>query len=59
METASTDVRPEREAESTRTLPVASSAVVTQNVRDFVDTQLRFPDIRILHPRDLIKEIAP
>ena len=33
-------------------------AIVTQNLRDFAETQLHFPAIRILHPRDLMKEIA-
>ncbi len=36
-----------------------AAAVVTQNIRDFTDTQLRFPEIRILHPRDVIKENPP
>ena len=36
-----------------------AAAVVTQNLRDFVNAQLRFPDIRILHPQDLIQEITP
>ncbi len=36
-----------------------ATAIVTQNLRDFLNTQLRFPGIRILHPRDLVQEIAP
>jgi putative PIN family toxin of toxin-antitoxin system len=36
-----------------------ATAIVTQNLRDFSDTQLRFPRIRILHPRDLVQEITP
>ncbi len=37
----------------------AATAIVTQNIRDFSNTQLRFPGIRIVHPRDLIQEISP
>ncbi len=37
----------------------AAAAIVTQNLRDFSNTQLRFPSVRIVHPRDLIQEIAP
>jgi len=29
---------------------------VTKNVRDFGRTELRFPDLRILTPADLVKE---
>jgi len=36
-----------------------AAAVVTQNLRDFADSQLRFPALRILDPQDLIKEITP
>lgn len=36
-----------------------AAAVVTQNLRDFADTQLHFPSIRVLHPQDLIQEITP
>ncbi|MCP4547073.1 MAG: putative toxin-antitoxin system toxin component, PIN family [bacterium] len=36
-----------------------AAAVVTQNLRDFAGTQLRFPSIRILHPQDLVKELTP
>jgi putative PIN family toxin of toxin-antitoxin system len=36
-----------------------ATAIVTQNLRDFSDTQLRFPQVRILHPRDLVQEITP
>ncbi len=36
-----------------------ATAIVTQNLRDFSNTQLHFPGIRILHPRDLVQEIAP
>lgn len=41
-------------------LAVAGGAtvIVTQNLRDFSDTQLRFPQIRVLHPRDLVQEIT-
>ncbi len=31
-------------------------AIVTKNVRDFGRTELRFPDLRILTPADLVKE---
>lgn len=33
-----------------------ADAIVTKNVRDFRDTELRFPGLRILRPVDLIKE---
>ena len=36
-----------------------AAAIVTQNLGDFADPQLRFPGIRILHPRDLAQEMAP
>ncbi len=42
-------------------LAVAGGAesIVTQNLGDFANAQLRFPGIRIVHPRDLVQEIAP
>ncbi len=36
-----------------------ATAIVTQNLRDFSNTELRFPGIRILHPRDFVQEITP
>jgi putative PIN family toxin of toxin-antitoxin system len=35
-----------------------ASMIVTNNVADFVGSDLRFPDIRILSPKDLLKELA-
>ena len=34
-----------------------ASVIVTNNVRDFAGADLRFPAIRILSPRNLIKEL--
>ena len=34
-----------------------ASAIVTNNVRDFAGSDLRFPDIRILSAKDLLKEL--
>ena len=34
-----------------------ASMIVTNNVRDFRGGQLRFPDVRILTPQDLMKEL--
>lgn len=34
-----------------------ASTIITNNVADFRDSDLRFPDIRILTPRDLMKEL--
>jgi hypothetical protein len=31
--------------------------IVTNNVRDFRGTDLRFPEIRIATPRELVKEL--
>ena len=40
-------------------LAIASGAeaIVTQNVRDFRGGELRFPEIRVLRPGELIKEL--
>jgi predicted nucleic acid-binding protein len=40
-------------------LAVASAAdrIVTRNLRDFRAMELRFPDLRVLSPEDLLKEI--
>ncbi len=42
-------------------LAVAGGAesIVTQNLGDFANAQPRFPGIQIVHPRDLVPEIAP
>jgi predicted nucleic acid-binding protein len=42
-------------------LAVASgaSAIVTRNVRDFVDMELSFPSIHILTPERFLKELDP
>ena len=39
-------------------LAVAGQAtmIVTKNVRDFVQTELHFPDLRIVQPEELLKE---
>jgi putative PIN family toxin of toxin-antitoxin system len=34
-----------------------ASMIVTNNVRDFQEADLRFPEIRIATPRDLVKEL--
>jgi putative PIN family toxin of toxin-antitoxin system len=34
-----------------------ASTIVTNNVRDFQGVDLRFPEIRIATPRDLVKEL--
>lgn len=34
----------------------AAEAVVTRNIKDFRETELRFPALRIMRPEDLIKE---
>ena len=34
-----------------------ASMIVTNNVRDFQRADLRFPGIRIITPRDLVKEL--
>lgn len=42
-------------------LAVAGGAtrVITRNVADFRSAQLRFPDIRIVTPAQLLREVAP
>ena len=35
-----------------------ASAIVTNNVSDFRSSDLRFPDVRILTPKDFLKEMA-
>jgi predicted nucleic acid-binding protein len=35
-----------------------ASMVVTKNRADFEGANLRFPDVRVLSPRDLLKELA-
>ncbi|MBI1790969.1 MAG: PIN domain-containing protein [Acidobacteria bacterium] len=41
-------------------LAVAGGAgmIVTDNLADFAGSDLRFPEIRVLSPRDLLKELA-
>lgn len=34
----------------------AASMIVTNNVSDFLDSNLRFPEIRILKPAQVLKE---
>src|SRR5436309_1450428 len=34
-----------------------ASMIVTNNVRDFRGGELRFPDLRIIEPRNLVKEL--
>ena len=34
-----------------------AEAIVTRNVRDFVSSELKFPDLRIVLPEKLIKEL--
>jgi putative PIN family toxin of toxin-antitoxin system len=36
----------------------AASVIVTNNVADFRASELRFPDIRVLRPGDLLKELS-
>jgi uncharacterized protein len=36
----------------------AAAAIVTKNVRDFEGSQLSFPNLRVLRPQDLLKEMA-
>ena len=35
-----------------------ASVIVTNDRADFADPDLRFPGLRILHPKDLMKELA-
>jgi putative PIN family toxin of toxin-antitoxin system len=35
-----------------------ASIIVTNNIADFRGADLRFPEIRVLHPRDLLKELT-
>ena len=35
-----------------------ASIIVTKNTADFTGANLRFPDIRALSPRDVLKELA-
>jgi predicted nucleic acid-binding protein len=35
-----------------------ASAIVTNNVPDFRSSDLRFPDVRVLAPKDFLKEMA-
>jgi predicted nucleic acid-binding protein len=35
-----------------------ASIIVTHNVADFAGSDLRFPEIRIVRPNDLLKELS-
>jgi hypothetical protein len=34
------------------------AAIVTNNVRDFRSAELRFPDVRVLAPKDALRELV-